>query len=37
MTGGCDEVEKHVNAIISESRVTLNTRLLCENTIILSL
>jgi hypothetical protein len=32
-----DEVEQNVHTIISEARVTLDTRLLGENVIVLSL
>ncbi len=37
MAGGCDKVQKHVNSVVTESRVTLDTRLLRKNIIVLSL
>lgn len=37
MAGGCDEVEEGVNAIIAESRVTLDARFEGKDFIILSL
>lgn len=32
-----DEVEEYVYTVVAEPRVTLNTRFLCENAIVLSL
>jgi hypothetical protein len=37
VTGGCDEVEQDVNTVVAESRVTLDTRLLGENVVVLAL
>lgn len=37
MTSGGDEIEHHMNAVIPESRVTLDARLLGQNVIVLSL
>jgi hypothetical protein len=37
MTGRCDKVEEGVNTVIAESRVTLDTRLLGQNIIVLAL
>ncbi len=37
MAGGSDEVEQRMNAIIAEAGVTLDTGLLCENIVVLSL
>ena len=37
VAGGCDEVEQNVYSVIPESRVTLNSRLLCKNIIVLAL
>ena len=37
MAGGGDEVEKSVHTVVTEARVTLDTRLLRENVIVLSL
>ena len=37
MAGRSDEVEQSMDTIVTESRVTLDTRLLCENVIVLSL
>lgn len=37
MAGGCDEVEHGVNTVVPEARVTLDTRLLCQNVVILPL
>ena len=36
MSSGCDEIEKNVNTIVAETRVTLDTGLLCKNIIVLS-
>lgn len=37
MASGCDEVEHGVDTVVPEARVTLDTRLLCENVVILPL
>jgi hypothetical protein len=37
MAGRSDEVQRSVHAVVSEARVTLDTRLLGENIIILPL
>ena len=37
MPCGCDEVQQNVHAVVAESGVTLNTRFLCENIIVLTL
>lgn len=37
VASGCDEVEKHVNAIVPETGVTLDPGLLCKNIIVLAL
>ena len=37
MAGGGDKVEQGVNAVVPEARVTLDTRLLSQNVIVLSL
>lgn len=37
MARGSDKVEQSMNAIVTEAWVTLDTRLFCENVIILSL
>lgn len=37
MTGGCDEVEHNVDSVIPEARVTLDTRFLCQDAIVLPL
>lgn len=37
VAGGCDEVKHGVDAVVSEARVTLDTRLLCQNVIVLPL
>ena len=37
MTSGSDEIEKDVNSIISEAGITLDTRLLRKDIIILPL
>jgi hypothetical protein len=37
MTGRCDEVQQDVYTVVAESGVTLNTRFLCKNVIVLSL
>lgn len=37
MAGGCDEVQQDVYTVVAESGVTLNTRFLCENVIVLAL
>jgi hypothetical protein len=34
---GSDEVEQGMDTIVTEARVTLNTRLLCENVVVLPL
>ena len=36
MTGGWDEVEEGVDTVVPEARVTLDTRLLSENVIVLA-
>jgi hypothetical protein len=37
MAGGCDEVEQDVDTVVAESGVTLDTRLLGQNVIVLAL
>ena len=37
MAGWSDEVEESMNTIVAESGVTLDTGLLCQNVIVLSL
>lgn len=37
VAGGCDEVKHDVHSVISEARVTLDSRLLCKNIIVLAL
>lgn len=37
MAGGCDEVEKSVNSVVSETRVTLDSRFFCQDVVVLSL
>lgn len=37
VTGRCDEVQQNVHTVVAESGVTLNTRFLCENVIVLTL
>lgn len=37
MTGWCDEVEQSVHTVVPEAGVTLNTRFLRKNIIVLSL
>ncbi len=37
MAGGSDEVEQRMHTIIAEAGVTLDTGLLCENVVVLSL
>ena len=37
MAGGCDEVQEYVYTVVAEPGVTLDTRLLGENAIVLSL
>lgn len=37
MAGRCDEVQQNVHTVVAESGVTLNTRFLCENVIVLTL
>jgi len=37
MTSGSDKVEQRVDTIVAESWVTLDTGLLCENIVVLSL
>jgi hypothetical protein len=37
MAGGGDEVEKRVHTVVTEAGVTLDTRLLRKNVIVLSL
>ena len=37
VTSRCDEVQQDVYAIVPEARVTLDPRLLCENSIVLTL
>ena len=34
---GCNEVQQNVHTVVAESGVTLNTRFLCENVIVLTL
>ena len=36
MTGRCDEVEQGMDTVVAETRVTLDTRLLSENVIVLA-
>ena len=37
VTGRGDEVEQSVNSVVPEARVTLDTRLLRENVVVLAL
>jgi hypothetical protein len=37
MAGRRDEVQQYVYTVVTEPRVTLNTRFLCENAVVLSL
>jgi hypothetical protein len=37
MAGRGDEVEQRMNTIVAEAGVTLDTGLLCENIVVLSL
>lgn len=37
MAGGCDEVEKGVNAVIAETRITLDAGLFGNDIVVLSL
>jgi hypothetical protein len=37
MAGRCDEVEQHVNTVVSEARITLDTRFLSKNVVVLTL
>jgi hypothetical protein len=37
VAGWCDEVQHNVNTVVAESRVTLDTRLLGDNAIVLAL
>lgn len=37
VASGCDEVEHSVDTVVPEARITLDTRLLCENVVILPL
>jgi hypothetical protein len=37
VAGGSDEIEQRMNTIVAEAGVTLNTGLLCENVVVLSL
>jgi len=37
VAGGCDEIKEHVDTVVSEAGVTLNSRLLRKNIIILAL
>ena len=37
MAGGRDKVEQSVHSVVAEARVTLDTRLLCKNVIVLPL
>jgi len=37
MTSRSDEVEESMNTVVAEAGVTLDTRLFCENVIVLSL
>jgi hypothetical protein len=37
MACGCDEVQEHVYAVVAESRITLDSRLLGEDAIVLAL
>ena len=36
MTGWGDEVKKSMDTIVAETRITLDTGLLCENVVVLS-
>lgn len=36
MTSGSDEIEKNMNTIVTEARVTLDTRFFGKNVIVLS-
>jgi hypothetical protein len=37
MACGCDEVQQNMYTVVAEARVTLDTRLLCKNAIVLAL
>ena len=37
MTGWCDEVQKDMDTVVAEAGITLDTRFLGENAIVLSL
>jgi len=37
MACGCDKVQEHVYAIVAEPRVTLDSRLLGEDAVVLAL
>lgn len=37
VAGRCDEVEHGMDTVVPEARVTLDTRLLCQNVVILPL
>lgn len=37
MAGGRNEVKQAVNPVVTEARVTLDTRFLCKNFVVLSL
>jgi len=36
MASRCDEVEKNVHSVVSESWITLDSGLLCENVVVLA-
>jgi hypothetical protein len=36
MSGGSDEVEECMDTIVAETRITLDTGLLCKNIVILA-
>jgi len=37
VTGGCDEVEQRVDSVVSETRITLDSRFFRQDVIVLSL
>jgi len=37
MAGGCNEVQQYVYTVVAEPGITLDTRFLSKNTIVLSL
>jgi hypothetical protein len=37
MASRCNEVQQNVDTVVAESGVTLNTRFLCKNVIVLAL